>query len=67
MTEFLHNLSLQALNTDDDRVQLKFDAIIALNRKKKALIRDDHRNRLNFVEFRPEKFKQVKDIIQKIE
>ena len=67
MTEFLHNLSLQALNTDDDRVQLKFDAIIALNRKLKALIRDDHRNRLNFVEFRPEKFKQVKDITQKIE
>ena len=33
MTEFLHNLSLQALNRDDDRVQLKFDAIIALNRK----------------------------------
>ena len=67
MTEFLHNLSLQALNRDDDRVQLKFNAIIALNRKLKALIRDDDRNRLNFVEFRPEKFKQVKDITQKIE
>ena len=66
MTEFLHNLSLQALNRDDDRVQLKFDAIIALNRKLKALIRDDDRNRLDFVEFRPEKFKQVKDITQKI-
>ena len=67
MTEFLHNLSLQALNRDDDRVQLKFAAIIALNRKLKALIRDDNRNRLSFVEFRPEKFKQVKDISQKIE
>ena len=67
MTEFLHNLSLQALNKDDDRVQLKFDAIIALNRKLKLLIRDGNRNRLNFVEFRPEKFKQVKDITQKIE
>ena len=67
MTEFLHNLSLQALNRDDDRVQLKFDAIIALNRKLKALIRDDDRNRLNFVEFRPEKFKQIKDITQKVE
>ena len=60
MTEFLHNLSLQALNRDDDRVQLKFAAIIALNRKLKALICDDNRNRLSFVEFRPEKFKQVK-------
>ena len=55
------------MNRDDDRVQLKFDAIIALNRKLKALIHDDDRNRLNFVEFRPEKFKQVKDITQKIE
>ena len=67
MAEFLHNLSLQALNRDDNRVQLKFGAIIALNRKLKALIRDDNRNRLSFVEFRPEKFKQVKDISQKIE
>ena len=67
MTEFLHNLSLQALNIYDNRVQLKFDAIIALNRKLKALIRDDDRNRLSFVKFRPEKFKQVKDISQKIE
>ena len=67
MTEVLHNLSLQALNRDDDRVQLKFGSIIALNRKLKALIRDDDRNRLSFVEFRPEKFKQVKDISQKIE
>ena len=56
MTEFLHNLYLQALNRDDDRVQLKFNAIIALNRKLKALIRDDDRNRLNFVEFRPKNF-----------
>ena len=67
MTEFLHNLSLQALNRDDDRIQLKFGSIIALNRKLKALIRDDDRNRLSFVEFRLEKFKQVKDISQKIE
>ena len=67
MTEFLHNLSLQALNRDNNRVQLKFGSIIALNRKLKALIRDDDRNRLSFVEFRPEKFKQVKDISQKIE
>ena len=65
MTEFLHNLSLQALNRDDDRVQLKFSSIIALNRKFKALIRDDDRNRLSFVQFRPENLN--KDISQKIE
>ena len=67
MTEFLHHLSLQALNRDGDRVQLKFDAFIARNRKLKALIRDDDRNKLNFVKFRSEKFKQLKDITQKIE
>ena len=67
ITEFLHNLSLQALNRDDGRVQLKFGSIIALNRKLKALIRDGDRNRLSFVKFRPEKFKQVKVISQKIE
>ena len=67
MTEFLHNLSLQALNRDGDRVQLKFDAFVARNRKLKALIRDDDRNKLNFVKFRLGKFKQLKDITQKIE
>ena len=67
MTEFLHNLSLQALNRDDDRVQLKFVLIIPLNRTLKVLIRDDDRNRLSFVEFRLETFKQVRDISQKIE
>ena len=55
------------MNRDDDRVQLKFGSIIALNGKLKALIRDDDRNRLRFVEFRQEKFKQVEDISQKIE
>ena len=67
MTEFLHNLSLQVLNRDDERVQFRFDSIILLNRTLKALIRDDDRNKLNFVEFRPEQFKQVMDISQKIE
>ena len=32
MTEFFHNLSLQALTRDDDRINIKFDAIIKLNR-----------------------------------
>ena len=31
------------------------------------MICDDDKNRLSFVKFRPEKFKQVKDISQKIE
>ena len=60
ITEFLHNLSLQALNRDNDRAQLKFGSIIVLNRKLKVLIRDDDRNKLSFVEFRPEQFKLLK-------
>ena len=42
MTEFFHNLSLQALNRDDCRVQLQFDAIIRLNRnlKKSEMIKE---------------------------
>ena len=50
MTEFFHNLSLQALNRDDSRVQLQFDAIIRLNSNLKKLIRDDKRNTLDFVD-----------------
>ena len=67
MTEFFHNLSLQALNRDDCRVQLQFDAIIRLNRNLKKLIRDDKRNTLDFVDFKPQFFKQIKEPTQLIE
>ena len=43
MSEFLHNLSLQALTIDDDRIETQFHEIIELNRNLKALIRDDER------------------------
>ena len=32
MSEFFHNLSLQALTVDDDRIEITFDEIIELNR-----------------------------------
>ena len=60
MTEFFHNLSLQALNKDDYRIWLQFDAIRRLNRELKRLIRDDRRNTLNFVDFTPQVFKRIK-------
>ena len=63
----LHNLSLQALNRDDSRVQLQFDAIIRLNRNFKKLIRDDKRKTLDFVDFKPQVFKQIKEPTQLIE
>ena len=35
MSEFFHNLSMQALSRDDDRIDIKFDAIEVLNKNKK--------------------------------
>ena len=67
MTEFFLNLSLQALNKDDNRIRMQFDAIIRLNRELKRLIRDDRRNTLNFVNFKPQVFKQIKEPTQLIE
>ena len=67
MTEFFHNLSLQALNKDDYRIWLQFDAIIRLNRELKRLIRDDRRNTLNFVDFKLQVFKRIKEPTQLIE
>ena len=64
MTEFFYNLSLQALNRDDSRVQLQFDAIIRLNRNLKKLIRDDKRSTLDFVDFKPQVFKQPTQLIE---
>ena len=64
MTEFFHNLSLQALNRDDSRVQLQFDAIIRLNGNLKKLIRDDKRSTLDFVDFKPQVFKQPTQLIE---
>ena len=67
MTEFFHNLSLQALNKNDYRIWLQFDAIIRLNRELKRLIRDDGRNTLNFVDFKLQVFKRIKEPTQLIE
>ena len=60
MIEFFHNLSLQALNKDDNRIRLQFYAITRLNRELRRLIRDDRRNTLNFVDFKPQLFKRIK-------
>ena len=41
MSEFFHNMSLQALTIDDDNIETEIDAIIELNKNLKSLIRDD--------------------------
>ena len=38
MSEFFHNLSLQALSIDDNSVKIEFDAIITLSKNLKFLI-----------------------------
>ena len=43
MSEFLHNLSLQALTIDDDRIEIQFYEIEELARNLKYLMRDDER------------------------
>ena len=51
MSEFLHNLSWQALTIDNTKVNIKFDAIIKLNKNIKRLIRDVDRSNIKTIEF----------------
>ena len=62
MSEFFHNLSMQALSRDDDRIDIKFDAIEELNKSIKKLLKDDvDQNRdISFIDFRPEQFEEIK-------
>ena len=67
MSEFFHNLSLQALSIDNDSVKNKFDVIITLSKNLKILIRDDTRNDSNLIDFQQQKFDEIKDKKQLIE
>ena len=62
MSEFFHNLSMQALSRDDDRIDIQFEAIEELNKSIKKLLKDDvDRNRdISFIDFRPEQFEEIK-------
>ena len=51
MTELLHNLSYQALNFENTKVNIKFDQIIKLNKNLKSLIRDGDRSNINTITF----------------
>ena len=50
MSEFLHNLSWQALTIDNTKVNIKFDAIIELNKNIERLIRDVDRSNIKTIE-----------------
>ena len=67
MNEFFHNMSLQALNIDDDNVNIEFDAIIELNKNLKSLIREDDRSSIGIIDFKQPKFDEMKDKNQLIE
>ena len=67
MSEFFHNMSLQALTIDDDNVNIEFDAIIELNKNLKILIREDDRNSIEMIDFKQPKFDEIKYKNQLIE
>ena len=63
ISEFLHNLSMQAFSRDDDIIDIKFSAIEELNKSIKKLLKDEvHRNSdISFIDFKPEQFEEIKD------
>ena len=63
MSEFFHNLSMQALSRADDRIDIKFDAIEEFHKSIKKLLKDevDRNSDLSFTDFRPEQFEEIKD------
>ena len=66
MTELLHNLSYQALNFENTKVNIKFDQIIKLNKNLKSLIRDVDRTNINTITFE-DAVDETKDKIELME
>ena len=66
MTELLHNLSYQALNFENTKVNIKLDQIIKLNKNLKSLIRDVDRSNIETVTFE-DAVDETKDKIELME
>ena len=66
MTELLHNLSYQALNFENTKVNIKFDEVIKLNKNLKSLIRDVDRSNIETVTFE-DAVDETKDKVEAIE
>ena len=66
MTELLHNLSYQALNFENTKVNIKFDQIIKLNKNLKSLIRVVDRSNINTITFE-DAVDETKDKIELME
>ena len=67
MTELLHNLSYQALNFENTKVNIKFDQIIKLNKNLKSLIRDVDRSNINTITIEDAAVDETKDKIELME
>ena len=67
MSEFFHNMSLQALTIDNDNIEIEFHAIIELNKNLKSLIREDDRADIEIIDFKQQYFDEIKDKNQLIE
>ena len=67
MTELLHNLSYQALNFENTKVNIKFDQIIKLNKNLKSLIRDVDRSNINTIRLEDTVVDETKDKIELME
>ena len=67
MTELLHNLSYQALNFENTKVNIKFDQIIKLNKNLKSLIRDVDRSTINTITLEDTVVDESKDRIELME
>ena len=67
MSDFFHNMSLQALTIDNDNIEIEFDAIIELNKNFKSLICKDDRSDIEIIDFKQQHFDEIKDKNQLIE
>ena len=66
MTELLHNLSYQALDFENTKVNIKFDQIITLNKNLKSFIRDVDRSTIETISFE-DAVDETKDKIELME
>ena len=58
---------MQALSREDNIIDIKFDAIEELNNSIRKLIKDKADEKISFVDFTPEPFKEIKDSNQLFE
>ena len=63
MSKLFHSLSMQALSREDDRIEIRFNALLELNNSIKNLLMESKMvsSKQTFVDFTPQTFQEVKD------